>query len=892
MPRLRRFGARLKEWLWRNRTEREIKDEIQSDLDHRSDEYRRRGVPVGEAHRRAALDLGGAEQTRERVRDARGFRAFDELLRDVSYAFRLLRRAPGFTFTVVLTLALGIGANTGIFSLVDAVLLRPLPYPEPDRVVSVWETLPDGPNAPGPVRRRTSVAPANLVDYEARARSFTALAAYSQRGVNLTGLETPERVVAQDVGPRYFEAVGMRPVKGRAFAPDDFAWGSHRVAILSHGAWVRLFGADLNVSGRRIHLNGQPHDVVGVMPSGFVAPLTRGATDPVDLLLPLVYEPDDDVLQNRLDHRVDVIGRLAPGATLDSAFAELQNISSAIGREFPKAATTSVELSALRVDQVRAVRPQMIGLLAAVGLVLLIACANVAGLVMVRSLAARREVAIRTALGASRARIVRSLVTQSMVLAVLGAVAGLLVAWWTRDALVSLAPPTLPYARDAALDVRVLAFSAALAVITGVLFGLLPAWQVARARPVEALHDSERVVASRWLLRGRNVLMVTEVALSLALLVGAGLMLRTLVALNRVDLGFEPDGVITAGVALNRAQYPTKGSEVAFFESLTEHLRTVPGVRDVTFATGLPLRGAWVSGFEFENRATSQTAGAPPMERAGFQAVSSGYFTTLGIDLREGRLLTDGDRAGAEPVAVVTEAFSRQLLGGRSAIDQRFRRGAKFPWIRIVGVTEDIRRDGQTAAIDPQVYLPAAQTDLYPLPLTRVALKAAGDIGPLREALKGAVWSIDRDQPVTSILTLDETLALGQSERRFQTFLFSLFAGVALVLSIIGVYGIVAYAVSQRTAEIGLRIALGAKPDQIVRWIIGAAIPLVAAGATIGVGLAAALSRTVTSLLFGVTPGDVMTYSVAAVIVIGVALAAAWLAARRATAIDPLTALR
>jgi putative ABC transport system permease protein len=890
MASLRRFRARLREWLWRGRTEREIGDEIRSDLDLRTADYERRGLAPAEAHRRALLDLGGVEQTRELVRDARGFRSVDDLVRDTLYAVRLLGRAPGFTLTVVLTLALGIGANTAIFSLVDAVVLRPLPYPEPERLVSIWETLPAQPASPTPDRRRSVVAPANFVDYQARARSFSAMVAFEQSAMTLTGLDTPERLDVQNVSVGYFDVVGLRPSIGRAFAPDDFRWGSHRVTILTHAAWQRLFGGDTAAAGRRIQLNGADHEVIGVMPPDFIAPVDNETPAAVDLLRPLVFGPDDDVLSNRLDHRVDVIGRLAPGVSAAAASAELRIISESIGREFPRAAQQGVELAPLRADQVREVRPQMLGMLAGVGLVLLIACANVAGLVMVRSLAARREIAIRATLGASRGRLIRSLVTQSLVLAVLGAAAGLIVAWWTRDALVALAPPTLIYANSAALDLRVLAFTALLAIATGLVFGILPAWQVSRTRPNEALRDTERVVASRWVLRSRNALLAAEVALSLALLVGAGLMVRSLVALNRVDVGFEPSGVLAANISFPRAAYPTKASELAFFEAAVERLRQTPGIQQAAFATGLPMRGAWTSGFELE-RGEPRAAGAP-MEQAGFQAVSAGYFDTLGIRLLHGRALAHSDRTGAMPVAVVGEAFGRKFLGGKNPIGWRLRRGEKFPWITVVGVVADIRRGGQAASIEPQVYLPAGQTELYPSVLSRIAVKASGDPAPVREALKQAVWAIDRNLPLTGVLTLDETLVLGQAERRFQTFLFGLFAAVAVLLSMVGMYGVVAYAVSQRTAEIGLRLALGARPGQIVAWAVGDAARPLALGTALGIGIAVLLSRAVSSQLFGITPWDTTTYALAGTLLALVALGAAWFAARRATRINPLTALR
>ena len=894
MRHLKRFLTRLGEWLRNARTEDDLTAEIDSHVAFLSDEYERRGLAPAEARRRALLDVGGRERARELVRDARGFRPLDELGRDMRDAVRLLARAPGFAATVVVTLALGIGANTAIFSLVDAVVLRPLPYPESDRLVSIWENVQALGEPAGSLRERIVVAPANFADYEARAASFDAMAAFQPSAVNLTGADRPERLVAEVVSPGYFDVFGRRPALGRPFAPGDFAWGSHRVVVLADGLWRRIFGADPAAIGRTVRLDGAPFEIVGVMPRDFVAPTQHETDEPVSMILPLVWGPGDNVMTNRQDHRVDVVARLGPDVSIERAAAELTAISDALGREFPEVAGTSVGLSGLRADQVRDVKPQMVGLLVAVGLVLLIACVNLAALMMVRSLARRREVAIRTALGASRGRLMRGLLTQSVVLAGLGALAGLAVAFWTRDVLVSLAPSSLPYAATAALDGRVLGVAAGLAVATALVFGLLPAWQAGRARPNDALRATERVVADRWLLRSHNGLLVAEVALSLVLLVGSGLMLRSLAAFNRVDLGFEPDGVLAANVALPRGVYDTPAARLAFFEAAAERLRATPGVEHATFATRLPLRGSWGSGFELE-RPAAPSAGpddAPEMDVAGFQAVSPDFFDTLSIRLARGRRISRDDRTGREPVAVVSEAFGRDILAGADPIGHRFRRGPVFPWITIVGVVEDIRRGGRAAEVEPQVYLAAAQTELYPPLLSDLAVKASGDPGPIAEAIRQTVWALDPDQPVTNVRTLEDTLSLRQADRRFQTFLFTLFAAVALALSTVGAYGVVAYAVSQRTAEIGLRLALGASPARVVAWMIGQTGRLLAAGAAIGLVAAVVAARYVASLLFGITPMDPATYAGAALVLGTVVVGAAWLAARRATRVDPAEVLR
>jgi putative ABC transport system permease protein len=483
------------------------------------------------------------------------------------------------------------------------------------------------------------------------------------------------------------------------------------------------------------------------------------------------------------------------------------------------------------------------------------------------------------------------LITQSLLLSAAGAGVGLALAYWTKHVLVSLAPATFPYIQRAALDTRVLVFTAVLTVVTGVLFGLVPAWQVSRTRPVEALRTAERSsVPGSWALRNRAALMAIEVALSTLLLVGAGLMLRSLMAVHAVPLGFDPTGVLATNVVLPPQRYATPQAKLDFYEALATRVATIPGVRGVTYSNRLPLRGTWSSGFDFDQ----PTAAVPSekMRAAGFQAVSPEYFAVFKIPLLRGRPLAPTDRTGAPGVAVVNAAFVRTFFKDANPLGQRLRRGAKMPSIEIVGVVADIRRGGRTSDIEPQLYLPAAQIELYPLSLSDLAIRVDGDGRSYADAVRAAIWSIDPNQPVTNVLTLEEVLALRLAERRFQTFLFALFAALALALAVVGVYSVVDYSVRQRTAEIGLRIALGADASGLLRWLIGQSFWTVSAGALAGLAGAYWLSRFVRSLLFGIEPTDVVTYLGSATVLAAAALLASYLAARRAIRVDPVAALR
>jgi putative ABC transport system permease protein len=902
MTAFRRWRNRVAEWRRGDAVEQDQQAELQSHFEHLIDDHIRRGLPPAEARRAASLELGGLEQARARARDARGFRVVEALTTDCLLALRQLRKTPAFTLAAVVTLALGIGANTAIFSLVDAVMLRPLSYADPERVVAVWEEISTGLAAPGvpgaPVEpRRIAVAPANFRDYQARVSSFESAAAFASVGRNLTGSGTPERIAAEEVTASYFRVLGVQPAIGRTFLDEENTAGRHRVAIISHSLWQRRFGGDPAITSRVVQLNNQPHDIVGVMPPDFVGPSAAGQLEQVSAWLPIVFEPD--VLINRQEHIVSMIARLAPGVSLEGARRELGAVSTAIGVEFPEAASTRASLELLRRDQITAVRAMLVLLLTAVGLVLLLACINVAGLLMVRAIGRQREMAIRYALGASRARVVFEQLVQSLVLACLGGAAGVALGAWMTRVLVSLAPSSIPYIQTAGLDLRVVVFSAVVIVFTALAFGLWPAWQAARTDPIDTLKAHDRPASGGWVLARRSGLLIGEVAVTTIVVVGAALMIRSMVALSRVDLGFDPSHVFAATIVLPPDRYPTPADRLTFFEQLEVRLSRMPGVRGVAFGNRLPLRGNWISGMIVDS--VAPVAGAKPaFVEAGFQAVNPAYFETVGIPVRMGRALTPGDVAGSQGVAVVNETFARTFLDSDSPIGRRIRRGPIMPPITIVGVVGDIRRTGRAnpeghrpAEVIPQVYLAAAQTALYPLPLRDVAVKvdaaAMASIGP---AIQRVVLELDPDLPVTASRTLEETLALGSAQQRFQTALFVVFGLVAAGLALIGVYGVVAYGVSQRTAEIALRMALGATRGFVLRDVMWRSARLVCIGVCAGLGASYLGSGLVADLLFDVAPTDARTYTLAGILLVGSGAAAAWAAARHATRIDPMRVLK
>lgn len=897
MNRLRILFARILEALRPRRVEDDLADEVQSHLDHLTDELVRRGMSRDDARAAARRQFGGVDQTFEAVRDRRGFPRLDATVRDVRYAARLLMKSRAFTITAVLTLALGIGVNTAIFSFVNAVILQPLPYPGADRLISLWEGRVGAPPAQDTSRgtsiahdmppARSAVAPANLVDYRTLSSYFTGLAGVATVGHNLTGAGTPERLLGEEVTSNYFSVLGVAPALGRTFDASEDQPGAAPVAIISAGLWQARFGMDDRILGRTITLDNTPYEIVGVMPAGFTSAMQFTNSDPVAFWTPAAYPPD--LLANHGDHEINVVGRLASGVSLASAQSALTIVSEDLAKRFPRSnSTCRAFLTPLRDDIVSKVRSSFVILITTVSAILLIACVNVANLLLVRAVARRREMAVRVALGAGRSRVMTELITESLVLAAFACAVGVGFAEITRRLLVAAAPATIPRLAGVSLDWRVLAFAALVSLVTGLGFGLLPAWQAGRARPVDALRSSERVVAGTWVMRWRNALMVVEIALSTILLTGAGLMLKSLVLLNGVDLGFRPDQVLTANVNLPETRYRTADDRLQFFDAIAARLSSQPGVESVAFANRFPLRGGWETGVSVDGVVLPGDGSID----VACQAVSPQYFQTLGIPLVRGRLLTPADVKATEPVAVVSDEFSRKVLAGGDPIGRRIRRAPTAPWITIVGVVHDVRRDGRESVMMPQVFLAAAQTQLYPVRIADLAVRTSAEPKALAGAIRAAVLDVDPNQPITAVRTLDEILTARAAERRFETLLFFLFAVLALVLAVVGIFGVVSYAVSQRTPEIGIRMALGADGTRILRWLIGRTAVVVVIGAAAGVAASLLLSKFVAALLFQVQPRDETVYALSAGLLAMVALLTTAIAARAATKVDPTTALR
>ncbi len=809
-------------------------------------------------------------------------------MRNIRYALRLLRNSPGFTTIALLTLALGIGVNSAIFSVVDAVMLRPLPYAEPERLVSLWEMVTGPPpaivktvNSPD-YPRRSTVSPANLMDYRT-APSFSGLAAHEYAAMNLSQAGAPERIWGERVSSNFFDVLGIQPERGRAILPEEDRPGVPKVVVISHELWARRFGLDPEMIGKSIMLDGVPHRVIGIMAAGFEAPAQFGFSDRLQFFIPEAFPAD--LLANRGDHEVNVAGRLRPGASIEQARAELDAISTRLASQYPDTNKNyKTAIAPMREDIARNVRTSLLVLLGAVGLILLIACANLANLLMARAVGRLREVSIRIAIGASRGRVIRELVGQSLVLAGLGGMAGLALGSWARQLILRWAPGGIPRLDGASLDWRVLLFTVSVAFLTGLAFGLFPAFQVAAGAPIDSLRSNDRSVAGGAVLRWRAIFMAAEIALSMMLLIGAGLLLRSFIVLNKVDLGFQTERVLAMNINLPDEGYKTPEQRLAFFEDLTARVTALPGVVAAGFSNRMPMRGGWSGGF--------QIPGLTGSYEAELQAVSPGYFETLGFTLLRGRLLTPADRNGAMPVAVVNAAFSRMFLQGGDPVGRQIQRNPTAPLITIVGVVADIHRSGKTEAANPAIYFPAAQTNLYPVRIADFAFRTANDPKPLIAAVERQVWAIDRNQPVTNVKTLAEVVSQSVAQRRFQMWLLLLFAGLAFILSVIGVYGVIAYSVSQRTKEIGLRIALGAGRRDILFMIVVRGMLVVASGILAGAAGAYAISRSLRSLLFEIQPADGVTYFAVAGLLSIVAPAACYLPARRAAAVDPMVALR
>ena len=814
------------------------------------------------------------------ARRLKGDGVMRNILRDVRQGVRLLARAPGFTVVAVLTLALGIGANTAIFTVAYGILLKPLPYTNPDELVIVTESnLSRG-------WPKFSVSPANFLDWRAQNQSFTRIAAYGGRSYNFSGTESPERLRGLAATEGFLEILNGTPIIGAGFSSEHFQPGKDHVAILGHAFWQRAFGGREDVINQSITLNGTSYTIIGVMHPRW----TFGGRD-ISVFEPRVFAAGEP--QSRGGHFLGVIGRLKPGVAVDAALAELRTIAARLEAQYPDTNKGwSVTVTSLFDSAVGTFRPTLAVLLGAVGLVLLVACANLANMHLARATGRAREMAIRAALGAGRWRIIQQLLTESAVLATIGGTLGLLVAYWATSAFIKAYPTLLPRSSSIGVDAGVMAFTAGLSIATALFFGLAPAIAAARTRFTDTLKDGARGGGGR--LRGwmRSGLVVAEVALALVLLAGAGLLLKSFVQLTHVDPGFQTSNRLTATTLLPQPKYEEPARAIDFMDRVMTGLAAEPGVESVALTSTMPISGAdEIYSIDFEGRP------APPPGQgvsAIYYVVSPSYFGTMGIPLLKGRTFTDADRDGAPRVAIINDAFAKLHYPNENPIGQRIRMGRNSDIIReIVGVVGNVKHYGLKDKDGAQMYEPYRQ---YPSTAVTLVVKTSGDPIALISAVRRHIQAVDPAQPVATTASLEQLVSDSGALPRVQAILMAALGVIALVLAAVGLYGVMAYSVSQRTQEIGIRMTLGAHRGSVLRMVLGQAIALTVIGLAIGLAGAVALGQVLGSvlepMLFHVTPTDTATLTGVAIMLAAVAIAAALIPAARATRIDPIQALR
>jgi putative ABC transport system permease protein len=802
------------------------------------------------------------------------------LWQDLRYGARMLWKKPGFTAVAIVTLSLGIGANTAIFSVVNGVLLRPLPYPQSDRLVML--SVSDN----GGVLGNTGYA--TFADWRERSRSFERMAAVRSWGGTLTGQGEPEVVGGLRVSADYFQLLGVSPALGRGFRAEEDRPDTRFVIVLGHALWRRRFNSDPHVVGKPVTLSDQTFTVVGVMPEGFEDFLAANFYQPAQVWAPVGYDVAQPHACRDCQH-LKAVARLKPGVTLAEAGAEMRSIMEVMAREHPKIyASPAVAVARLQDQFVGKIRPALYLLVGAVALVLLIACANVANLLLARATRRAREMAIRAALGAGRFRLVRQLLAEGLLLALAGAGGGLLLATWGTAALTALSPATMLRLQPVGADWRVLAFTLSLSLLTGLLFGLAPAWHAARQDVQLALKESGGSSPGGRQGRLRGALVVAELALALMLLAGAGLLVRSFLRALEVAPGFESRNLLTMTVPAAGAKYKEEAQVRAYYDEVSGRVAALPGVEAVGVVSNLPFGGNMdKSGFHVETKPLANPAQAPSAERYG---VSPDYLRAMGIPVLRGRAFTARDGPDAPLVALVNETAAKRVWPHEDPLGQRVRLGGpNDPPRTVVGVVGDVSHYELETPPDLQAYVPHAQwTDSYMQLVVRTATDPGGLINPVREAVR----AIDPNQPVYQIATMRELIATSLAPRRFTLALVAALAAVALLMAGVGIYGVMSYATAQRTPEVGIRIALGAQAADVLRLVVGQGMRLAAAGVALGLVGAFALTRLMSGLLFGVTAADPLTFAAVAALLVGVAALACYVPARRATKVDPLTALR
>ncbi|MCI0485861.1 MAG: ABC transporter permease [Blastocatellia bacterium] len=805
----------------------------------------------------------------------------DNLLQDIRYAIRMMIKRPGFTIVAVITLALGIGANTAIFSVTSAVLLRPLPYKDPDRLVMVWET--------NSIRKvdDESVAPPNFLDWSDQNQVFEHIAAFTSESFNLTGVAEPERLEGYRVSASLFPLLGVAPAMGRTFLPEEDRFGTGRVVLLSYGLWQRQFAADPQIVGKALTLNDESHTVVGVMPQGFYF-----QNKEIDVWVPIAFTDQDR--NSRGGHYLEAVARLKPGVALDQAQAEMNVIATRLEQQYPASNKgAGVRLVSLHEEIVGDTRPVLLLLLGAVGLVLLIACANVANMQLARAVMREKEMAIRASLGAARRRIIRQLITENILLALAGGALGLLLAFWGLETLLSLTPGDIARLEETSIDWRVLGFTLGLSIGTGLVFGLAPALHASSSEPNQSLKEGGRTTGGSSSRRLRNLLVIAEVSLALVLLTGAGLMINSFLRLSSIDPGFNPYNLLTMRMDLPKAKYGELRERANFYREVLDRVKAIPGVESAGMISFLPMAfpGGSVS-FAIEG----QTAPLPDQAQgAGYRVVSPDYFRAMGIPLIKGQMFSEQEAQESAGVVIINESMARRYWPGQDPLGKRLKIGratSNSPWLSVTGVVRDIRQIELSVDPRPEMYFPYWQQHMFWAAPRALVVRTTSGPASAVAAVRGEIWKIDKDQPISEIRTMKEVVSGTVAEPRFYSALLGLLGGVALLLSALGIYGVISYSVSQRTHEIGVRMALGAGRGRILKLIISQGMTLAGIGILAGLAAAFALTRVIAGFLYDVSATDPLTFAAVSVLLALIAMLACYIPARRATKVDPMIALR
>jgi putative ABC transport system permease protein len=870
-------GSLLRNTARRDQVDRELAEEVRTYAELLTEKKMKEGMNEKEARRAAMVEVGGVEQVKEEVRAGRTGFALEILFQDIRYGLRSLLKKPAFTLTAVIALALGIGANTAIFSVINGVLLRSLSYANPDRIVMLWEKSLTGRNL------QNVISPGNFLDWQKQTASFEQMAAVWDLRVNLTGGNgEPEEIKAQFVSQPFFAALGVQPMVGRSFLPQEDKAGNELVIILSQELWQTRFGSDPEIVGKQATISGRQRTIVGVMPPGF-----HFLDNRVKAWMPLALDPAINYRETT-GRFLRAVAQLKPGVSIQQAQAELNGIAKQLEQAFPtKNIGWGINVIPIHEQVVGEIRPILIVLLAAVAFVLLIACANVANLLLSRAAARQKELALRAALGASRLRLVRQMLTESVLLALMGGLVGVALAYWGIQLLIGFGPDNIPRLSEITIDPRVLGFTFGISLLTGLLFGLIPALQASRPDLNDALKEGSRGSTGGRSGMFRNVFVIAEVSLALVLLIGAGLMIRSFTRLQSVETGFNAESVLTMRAQLPRKKYGEPHQIVDFFKQAQARIAALPGVQAVGAISYLPLTG-------LASRDSFKIPGQPPPapgQEPGVEVrvITPTYFRAMGIPLLKGRLLDERDVKESR-VLLINETMAKKYFASQDPVGKQI----EISWDgsgpdEIVGVVGDIREGALEKEPEPAIYWTHARESYSGMALV---VRTAGDATRFQTAIQKEIRAIDPDQPIADVRTMKEVIARSIARPRFNTLLLTIFAGVALVLAAVGLYGVMNYSATQRTHEVGIRMALGATRADIMRLVVGNGMLLTLIGIGLGVAASLGLTRVMASLLFGITATDVPTFLGVSVVLVAVALIANYIPARRATRVNPVIALR